>query len=360
MRKFSLTVGSMSRKPTLADVAKLANVSIATASKALNHTDRISASTQREVSKAAQQLGYRKSIALSHKRYRSGLIGLITSDYNGRFALPMLTGAEKTLGVSNHAALLMSSHGHPALEKSHIDRLAAHGVDGLIVVGDTTNPRHPLDPRTTMGLPVVYAYDPSRDPNDCSIICDNIGAGAQAIEYLLNIGRRYIAIIAGSEYFQAARDRVLGAQRTFTLYDFRPVAVLFDAWSEEWGERAARLLVEQHPHLDAIYCLSDEIARGAARGLLSMGKRIPQDVAIVGHDNWFIFASNAHPTLTTFDNNITLLGKTAAQFILDALSGHPHHGVTSIECPMIIRESTEAKRRTSLESTNRIYERQIH
>ena len=358
MRKFSHIVGGVSAKPTLADVAKLANVSVATASKALNHTDRISAQTQRTVHLAAQQLGYRKSTESRQRRHRSGLVGLITSDYNGRFSLPMLTGAESTLGASNHAALLMSSHGQPSLEKSHIDQLAARGVDGLIVVGDTTNPRMPLDARTTMGLPVVYTYDPSRDPQDCSIICDNIGAGAQAIEYLLSLGRRYIAIIAGNEDFQAAKDRAQGAWRTFTLYDFRPVAVLFDTWSEEWGERAAQLLTEQHPHLDAIYCLSDEIARGAVRGLMSLGKRVPQDVAVVGHDNWFVFSSNAHPTLTTFDNNIALIGKTAAKFLLDAINGKPHHGITTVECPMIIRESTESDRRTILESSGRIYERQ--
>ncbi|WP_346428302.1 LacI family DNA-binding transcriptional regulator [Bifidobacterium sp. SO1] len=351
------------RRPTLADVARLANVSIATASKAPNRTDRVSASTQRAIIEAAQQLGYRKSTESAsasspHHRQRSGLVGLITSDYNGRFALPMLTGAETTLGASNHAALLMSSHGRPALERSHIDRLAAHGVDGLIVVGSTTNPRPPLDPKTTMGLPVIYAYDPSRDPADCSIICDNVGAGAQAIEYLLSLGRRYIAIIAGPEDFQAAKDRARGAWRTFTLYDFRPVAVLFDAWSEEWGERAAQLLIEQHPHLDAIYCLSDEIARGAVRGLMAAGKRVPQDVAVVGHDNWFVFAANAHPTLTTFDNNIPMLGKMAARYLLDALAGRPHHGVFTVECPMVVRESTDPMRRTPLESTGRIFNRQ--
>ena len=152
----------------------------------------------------------------------------------------------------------MSSHGQPSLERNHIDRLATYGVDGLIVVGSTTNPRPPLDARTTMGLPVVYTYDPSRDPDDCSIICDNVGTGAQAIAYLLSIGRRYIAVIGGAEDFQAARDRAKGAQRTFTLDDFQPVDVLSDAWGEEWGERAARLLAERHPHLDAICCLSAE------------------------------------------------------------------------------------------------------
>lgn len=347
-------------KVTLADVAREANVSVSAVSKALNHTDRISAETQRAVRLAAERLGYQRLAERSsspEKRNKSGLVGMITSDYNGRFSLPLLTGAETALGASNHAVLLMSSHGRPALARGHIDRLASYGVDGLIVVGDTTNPRPPLDARTTMGLPVVYTYDPSRDPNDCSIICDNVGAGAQAIEYLLSLGRRYIAIIAGSEDFQAARDRSKGAWRTFSLYDFQPIDVLFDTWGEDWGERAAKLLVERHPNLDAIYCLSDEIARGAVRGLKTVGKDVPQDVAVIGHDNWFVFSTNVHPTLTTFDNNISLIGKTAAKFLLDAINGHPHHGITTVECPMIVRESTEVGRRTQLEGSGQLYER---
>lgn len=347
----------MPAKATLADVARLANVSVSTASKALNHTDRISAQTQRIVQDAAQQLGYYGKSGRAKLRYHSGLVGLITSDYNGRFSLPLLTGAESTLGASNHAALLMSSHGQPALEKSHIAQLAAHGVDGLIVVGDTTNPRPPLSPKTTMGLPVVYTYDPSTNPNDCSLICNNLGAGFQAIEYLIGQGRYHIAIIAGSEDFTAANDRVKGALGSFLLYSLQPEAILYDAWSEEWGECAATMLVERHPKLDAIYCLSDEIARGAVRGLAAMGKRVPQDVAVIGHDNWLVFSANAHPTLTTFDNNITQLGKRAAQYLLDAINGKPHHGVTSMECSIIVRESTEARRRTALESSSRIYER---
>ena len=346
----------MAKRVTLQDVAREAHVSVATVSKSLNGTERVSAATRRHVIATAQRLGYRKSTA-DGARMRSGLVGLITSDYNGRFSLPLLTGAEGTLGASNHAALLMSSHGRPDLERNHIDQLAARGVDGLLVVGDTTNPRPPLKPSTTMGLPVVYTYDPSTDPNDCSIICDNVGAGAQAIEYLLSLGRRYIAIIGGSEDFQAARDRTQGAWRTFALYDFQPVEVLFDMWSEEWGERAMTLLLDRHPHLDGVYCLSDEIARGAIRGLLTAGKRVPQDVAVIGHDNWFVFCSNSHPTLTTFDNNIPLIGKMAATYLIDAINGHPHRGTFAVECPMIVRESTDPTRRTALNNTDRIFRR---
>lgn len=338
-------------RPTLADVARAAHVSASTASKALNGTDRVSAETRRIVRAAADALGYSTPRGRERQRASSGLVGLVTSDHNGRFALPLLTGAETTLGASNHAVLLMSSHGKPALERGHINQLAAHGVDGLIVVGDTTNPRPPLPQAAIMGLPVVYAYDPSSDPNDCNVICDNIGAGRQAIEYLIGIGRRHIAVVGGADTFQASRDRVEGALETFRLYGLTPVEVWNDRWSEEWGERAATLLTARHPGLDAVYCLSDEIARGMARGLASAGRDVPHDVALIGHDNWDVFATNAHPTLTTFDNNITLLGRTAAQLLIDAIRGRRHHGTAMIECPMIIRESSDPDRRSPVRGT---------
>ena len=296
------------------------------------------------VIQTAANLGYSKTHAAAARRNRSGLVGLVTSDYNGRFSLPLLTGAEGTLGAAHHAALLMSSHGKTELERSHIDLLAVHGVDGLIIVGDTTNPRPPVPQSVTMGLPLVYAYDPSTDPQDCSVICDNTGAGRQAVEYLIGMGRRHIAVVAGADTFQASRDRTAGALETFLLYGLQPEALLADRWSEEWGEQAAHALVDRCPQLDAVYCLSDEIARGMVNGIMATGRRVPQDVAVIGHDDWEVFATNAHPTLTTFNNNIAMLGKTAAQLLIDALHGRPRHGVFKVECPMVLRESTELRR----------------
>ena len=352
MRKISLIVVVMAADPgrrdgaktTLADVARAAHVSVATASKALNGTDRVSAETRRMVIQTAAALGYGKARAATPRRHRSGLVGLVTSDYNGRFSLPLLTGAESTLGAANHAALLMSSHGKAELERSHIDLLAIHGVDGLIIVGDTTNPRPPVPASVTMGLPLVYAYDPSTDPRDCSVVCDNTGAGRQAIEYLIGMGRRQIAIVAGADTFQASRDRTSGALETFLLYGLQPVALLADRWSEEWGEQAAAALTARYPQLDAVYCLSDEIARGMVDGLMAAGRRVPQDVAVIGHDDWEVFATNVHPTLSTFNNNIGMLGKTAAQLLIDALRGRPRHGLFTVECPIVLRESTEPRR----------------
>lgn len=90
-----------------------------------------------------------------------------------------------------------------------------------------------------MVLPTVYAYDPSDDPADCSLICDNEGAGRQAAEYLLGIGRRRIAIVGGLDFFQATIDRERGALDTLRMAGAAPLLVINDRWSEDWGERAA-------------------------------------------------------------------------------------------------------------------------
>ena len=337
----------MSSRPILAEVARKANVSISTASKALTGKGHIAPATRRAVQLAAEELGYRKTTETKRK-ISSELIGLITTDYVGRFSLPLMTGAETTLGASNHAALLMSSHGKPSLEQRHIDLIASYGVAGLIVAGDTANPRNPLPDSVTQGLPIVYTYDPSTDPNDCSVVCDNVGAGRQAIEYLISAGKRHIAVVSGADAFLASRERRQGALDAFRMYGMQPLAVLSDRWSEEWGNRAANWLVSHHPDLDAVYCLSDEIARGMCRGLVARGKSVPQDVSVVGHDNWDVFSVSAHPMLTTFDNNITLLGKKAARLLLDALKGKPHHGIHTVECSLIVRESSDPNRHMRL------------
>ncbi len=339
----------MTKAVTLHDVAQAAHVSDSTASKALNGTGRISAKTRRRVRDIAAALGYDRVHAPLHAHAgRTGLIGIVTPDRNGRFALPLLVGAERALGAHNHAALLMISQGVPALERSHINQLNAQGVDGIIIAGNTCNARRPIDARTQNGLPVVYAYDPSDHPDDCSLVCDNTGAGRQAAEYLLGIGRRRIAIVGGLDFFQATIDRERGALDTMRMAGVAPVLVVNDRWSEDWGERAAKLLLEHSEVPDAVYCLNDEIARGMCRTLHTYGRRVPEDIAVIGHDNWESVCVNVHPTLTSFDNEMETMGRHAARYLLDAINGRPHHGVFQVESRLVIRESTDAARHDAL------------
>lgn len=337
----------MSSRVTLQDVADASHVSLATASKALNGTGHIAAHTRRLVQTTAKELGYKMRSQATRQtvRQQSGLIGLVSADFEGRFSMPALSGAEDTLGVANHAVLLTNSRGNPQIERAHIDQMAARGVDGLLILGGETDARPPIKPGTALGIPIVYAYAPSTDPNDCSITVDNVHAGETAIHHLLEQGRTHIAVLAGPEYYRATKDRMAGAEKAM-----REAGLTFSAptrygnWHESWGRAATNLLIESGAQVDGLYCLNDMLARGSIESLLDHGIRVPEDVAVLGHDNWSVTATECRIPITTFDNNMHELGRKAARMLLSAIKGHPFTGVTTMDCSLIIRQSTVAKR----------------
>ena len=343
--KFPYIMVSMKNNVRLLDVANAANVSLATASKALNGTGRISARTRRLVLQKAENLGYHRRPWQHQTTQQSGLIGLVSSDLVGRFSLPVITGAERTLGVANHAVLLMNSRGNPNIERDHIDQLAARGVDGLLILNDTTDPRTPIRRATSMGVPTVYVYGSSTDHTDCSITCDNVEAGSRAIDHLVRQGRSRIVILAGLDHYVATRDRLAGASRALAQAGLELVCpTRFGDWHEWWGRAGVNLLISEGVRFDALYCLNDMIARGAIETLTSHGIRVPDDVAVIGHDNWDVTATESSIPISSFDNNLDSIGRISARFLLDAIRGKPHTGVTLVNCTLHERESTLGRR----------------
>lgn len=333
--------GGNGGKLTLQDIASAANVSRSTVSKALNGTGRLAPQTRRMVRDKARELGYVFSDGEHGPSGSSGIIGLLTSDLRGRFSLPLLDGAEQVFGESRCSVSLIYSREESRLERRHIDRLAAQGIDALIITSTDTDRRPPLDRRLVEGLPVVYAYAGCADEDECSVVCDNERAGYDAIAHLLGLGRRHIALISPEDHWDAARLRMKGALRAFSDAGVRPVEpIQYGDWNQPWGETAADCLMESGVRFDALYCLDDLIARGAIERLRSAGLKIPDDVAVVGHDDWDVVVNATHPTITSFSNNTFEIGRIAARFILDALEGNPHHGTTMVPCRLVVREST--------------------
>ena len=205
-----MTQPATGRAARLEDVAALAGVSTATASKALHNKPRISEETKQRVLDAAKQLNYSPNkLAQSLARGTTGTIGLVTSDLQGRFSTPILIGAENELRAQSTSVLLANARGDAALERQHVEKLLSLKVDGLLIVQCETNPRPTLG--HDWGVPLVYVYGPSTDPKDCSVTCDNVDAGRMAINHLISCGRRHIAIIGGDETYTAATDRTKGA-----------------------------------------------------------------------------------------------------------------------------------------------------
>lgn len=331
---------SPSRKITLADVAAEAGVSLATASKALNNQPRVSESTRARVLAVAKRLDYApNTFAQSLATGKTNSIGVITSDLVGRWSIPILIGAEDELGNSSNTVLLSNARGDTLLERNSMEFLISRGVDGILVAGQETNPRPPL--RASANIPLVYAYAPSEDPQDCSITCDNVQAGRLAVEHLLSCGKDKIAIIGGSDTFSAASDRLRGTLQALHEAGLEPAGpVRFNEWSESWGRAATRLLLDQHVEFNGVVCQNDQIARGCLTILRQEGLDVPRDVAVIGHDDWQVLTLDSMPPLTSIANPIEEVGHIAARNLLDAIQGHPHHGVEYVPCRVVQRAST--------------------
>ncbi len=309
------------RATTLGDVAKRAGVSLATASKAINGRGDVAAATRQRVMDAAEELSFTpNALARSLIAGRTGTVGLLTSDLEGRFVIPILMGAEDAFGAGQVNVFLCDARGDAIREQHHIRALLNRRVDGIIVVGRQTDPRPSLG--HDLPVPVVYAYAPSDDPTDLSLTPDNRAGGRMATEHLIGLGRTRIAHISGDPAYAAAQDRAVGVREATDAAGLELVGdVMFSDWSEHWGRDAASLLLTRHPDVDGIVCGSDQIARGVLDALRDAGRTVPDDVAVIGYDNWEVLATNSRPELTSVDANMQQLGRTAARRIFDAIDG---------------------------------------
>ncbi|SDC39585.1 transcriptional regulator, LacI family [Sanguibacter gelidistatuariae] len=329
------------RNATLKDVAKLAGVSVATASKALNGKDNVHPDTRRRVVEAAERISFTPNqLARAILGKQTGTVGLLTHDLEGRFSIPILMGAEDAAGAGQMSVFLCDARGDSIREQYHLKALLSRRIDGLIVVGGQTDPRPSIG--RSLPVPVVYAYAPSLDPADVSVVPDNTHGGMLAAQHLISTGRRRIAHISGDVEYLAARERANGVQRALADAGL-PLAggeVLYGSWSESWGRSAALTLLDRDPQIDAIVCGSDLIARGVLDSLRDRGVDVPRDVAVIGFDNWEVLVQGSRPALTSIDMNFEALGRRAAERLIEAIAGRETPGVETLDCRLVVRGST--------------------
>jgi LacI family transcriptional regulator len=329
--------------PTLAEVARLAKVSTGTASKALSGQGKLRAETRQRVREAAAALGFQPNpYARGLVRGRTFTVGLITDDGFGRFSIPVLLGAEDALGAGEMALFFCDSRDDPIRLRHYVSMLVARRVDGLIVTGRVTDVRPPLE--VPPSVPVVYAVIRSANESDTCVTYDDEAGGRVAVEHLIAMGRRRIAHVTGPRHHFAASARFRGWQTAIAdagLPGIRP-DLAFGAWSEGWGRQAAVVLAGEVPGLDGVFCGSDQVARGVIDGLRETGRRVPQDVAVVGFDNWEVMATGRRPLLTSVDPDLHTVGRVAAERLLAAIDGQPRPGLHLVAPRLIVRESTAA------------------
>jgi LacI family transcriptional regulator len=328
------------RRATIRDVAAAAGVSIGTASKALNGQGKLRAETRERVTEAAQRLGFApNTLAQALLAGRSFTVGLITTDSFGRFSIPVMLGAEDALGIGQMSVFMCDTRDDPAREQRYIEMLAARRVDGLIVTGRRIEPRPPVV--AGPGIPVVYAMTQPADGGAPAVLPDDEGGGRAAAEHLLALRRRRIGHITGPSRFLGARLRARGFSAAMESAGLLPCGgVWFGEWSEQWGREALGVLLDDAP--DAIFCGSDQIARGVADALRGAGRRIPDDVALVGFDNWEPMVLGCEPPLSSIDMCLEEVGRVAADYLLAAISGSEpaEAAVHTVPSRLVVRASS--------------------
>ncbi len=328
---------------TLQDVAQAAGVTLGTASKAINGKGKLSLETRERIRNEARRLGFRfRDLSQNLPIEQQAMVGVLTTDIYGRFSLPLFIGIEEVFSTHAISAVLCTT-GDPEREQTHLKMLLQRQVDGLIISARREDLRSPVSLGTTR-LPVIYAHTQITDPQALCVLPDDAQGSRLAVEHLIGLGRRHFAHITGPGYFEAVRLRE-GAMRqvlTERAIPFSEEHVLSGPWQESWGYTAAQYLLKQDRTIDALFCGSDQLARGAVTAFHELGVRVPDDIAVVGFDNWEPIAVATRPALTTVDMNLQAIGQYVGQSMLDLLAGKILSGIIRLPCSLIVRESSAA------------------
>jgi LacI family transcriptional regulator len=330
--------------PTLEDVATRAGVSTATVSKVLSNTPYFTEATRQKVMRAVEELGYVPNLAArALAAGKTGIIGVVFPYvYDAIFADPhvlhILEGIEAECTRRGYNILLSTPHVTPdGVDEHYLRLIQSSYIDGIIAL-DNVPFASVLGPVHTKGIPVVSL---GYHLTDCWLRSDDFSGGFQLMRHLLDLGHRAIGIIGVPQDLNfSANYRMEGLRAAAEAagLDFAAMPVAEGDFSVASGAACAAHLLTQSPDLTALICLNDRMAIGAIQQARRFGRRVPDDVSIVGYDD-IPLASVFDPPLTTIASNAPAIGCEATRMLFDLLGGKsPEAAVFPVE--LIVRDSS--------------------
>ena len=328
----------------LRDVARLAGVHPATASRALNPETRllVSEETAKRVLAAAAELGYRpNAVARSLRTRRSHTVGVLIPDLNNPLFPPMIRGLEDRLAAAGYVALIGNTDGDDARERQVFEQMLARHVDGYVLA--TAHLRNPLlEEAVRAGVPVVLMNRMAEDYSFPSVTVDNERGMRMAVSHLTSLGHTRIACIAGPQDLSTGLARYRGFQAAMTAAGLPvpPGQVAFaSAFSIEEGRRCAAEILAAGG-CTAVAAANDMLAVGCYQALDRAGLSCPADLSVVGFND-MPFIDMLRPPLTTIAFPHYQVGTEAAQLLIENLNGDGSRVKVLYLAPeLIVRGST--------------------
>jgi LacI family transcriptional regulator len=330
--------------PTLEMVAKEAGVSIATVSRIINGTAKVSAERKEAVDAAIAKLNFRPNAAARGLALgKSNTIGVITQAIDSPFYGEGLRGIEDYLQQRGYTALFMSGNWDEDDEERCMSELLARRVDGIIIFSGRLEDRQLAN--YAKQVPLVVSGRSLKAPNIFSLQVDDEQGARLATRHLIELGHRRIAFIAGILDHADASLRFKGYRRALEEAGIAhdPKLVVPGDFHEEGGVDATLRLLKSGNKFTALFCVNDQTAYGACLALYRSGLNCPRDVSVVGFDDLHS-SSYRVPPLTSVRQSIRVLGESSGAAMLQMLQGErPDIALPQVE--LIVRESTAAPKK---------------
>lgn len=334
----------MKPRVTIEDVAREAGVSRQTVSRAINNKAEISAHTLNRVLEAVEKLSYRPSrMAQGLVTQRTYTVGLVVGDITNPFFPEVARGVLDAAQLRDYNVFLCNTDGSLQQELRILESLADHAVDGIIIYPSYDSDNNLKTFVEQYQRPLVVVNHSFKHPRVSNLMVENQRGAALAVDYLVSKGHTAIGMLTG--VLDPSRDRVRRIQGFRQALAAHGLPVV-----EEWivpgldptferGYEAGRYLLTQHSQVTAIFAYNDLLALGAIRACHELGRRIPEDCAIIGFDD-IRWAATATPALTSIGVNKHYLGEQAVTRLLAMLES-PEFTFSPIfvDVELMIRES---------------------
>lgn len=345
-------------RPTLADVARLAGVATSTASIAVNNKGRVNAATRAKVLAAAQALGYQpNAVARRLASRQTNAIAVVVPSLANPFFATIVHELQRKLLAAGLDIIMYNTEDDVQLEAKHVESLLRNRVDGVVFIGQHTGAEHPNDPLLRelpeRGIQVVLVERELSISPAAQIYADKKEGARNAVRHLVSLGHRRIAMVAGflnlggsflrrGGYEMALKEAGIAIDNELVVDGrFTPLG----------GYQAAKELLERRPDVSALFVANDLMSIGVLKALQESGRKIPDDVSVIGFDN-IPESRFLNPSLSTVEMPTRRLGQAAAEVLLSALDGKalgPQKLVIPVE--LIIRDSTGPCRQASQASS---------
>lgn len=327
---------------TIKDVARQANVSVATVSRALNGHQNVAEDVRKRVLSVASELRYSPHhAARSLSSRRTNTIGVVLPDLYGEFFSELMRGIDQVARERGLHLLVSSYHGNPR-EQGDALRAMRGRVDGLLLMSPFVGNADFIAENLAQQMPVVLMNTATPASGHATLSVDGYGGAVTMTRHLAEAGYRRIAFITGPEGNFDASERLRGYRDAMAevLPGIEPWVLQGD-FDEASGHRAGQALLAAPERPDAVFAANDMMALGCLFAFNQAGVRVPADIALAGFDD-IPLARYVHPALTTMRVEIADLGARAIRMLLDTANGQAPQA--SLSPVLVVRESSAGPR----------------